>query len=153
VAPGEERGQWPVLVSVTGPFESWFADKDIPEAPADGGPPPRDDPAGKLRQGAPARLIVSGSADFVANNIAFMLNLTDWLAQDESLIGIRSKTLQLPALRPLEPAETQALKLANLLGGSILLLLAGLLRWAIRRPSSGYKARLPPGESAGGGAA
>ena len=40
------------------------------------------------------RLMVAGSADMVANNIAFMLNLADWMVQDEALINIRSKVLR-----------------------------------------------------------
>jgi ABC-2 type transport system permease protein len=129
VAGGEERGSWPVLVSMTGTWPSYFADKDIPTA--DEGP--RDDPAGKLRQSAPTRLVVSGSADFVANNIAFVLNLADWLVEDESLISIRSKTVQLPKLDPVEPARASALKAVNLLAGSVLLLLFGAVRWFLRR--------------------
>lgn len=129
VAGGEERGSWPVLVSMTGTWPSYFADKDIPAA--DQGP--KDDPAGKLRSSAPTRLVVSGSADFVANNIAFVLNLADWLVEDESLIGIRSKTVQLPKLEPIEPAKANGLKAANLLGGSLLLLVFGGVRWFFRR--------------------
>ena len=141
VAPGEERGAAPMVVTLTGPFDSYFADKDIPTTTAASGRVVRDDPATKLRQGAPARLVLSGSADFVANNIAFMRNLTDWMAQDESLIGIRSKTAQLPALDPMEPLQARLLKLGNLLGGSVLLLIFGLGRWLLRRASGGYKPR------------
>ncbi len=153
VAPGEERGAWPMVVTLTGPFDSYFADKDIPTAQNAAGRVVRDDPATKLRSGAPTRLVVAGSADFVANNIAFMRNLTDWMAQDESLIGIRSKTAQLPSLEPVEPDRLTWLKLANLLGGSVVLLLFGLARWLSRRASGGYKPRASAAGDAAGGAA
>jgi ABC-type uncharacterized transport system involved in gliding motility auxiliary subunit len=78
--------------------------------------------------------VVAGSADFVANNIATILNLTDWLVQDESLIAIRSKNISLPAIEPVEPERARLIKLGNLLGGSLLLLIFGLLRWWSRRP-------------------
>jgi ABC-type uncharacterized transport system involved in gliding motility auxiliary subunit len=106
----------------------------VPPAPpgADAGETP------KIRESAPARLVVSGSADFVANNVAFMLNLADWMVQDEALIGIRSKSVQLPELDPIEPATAQLWKLTNLLAGTVALLIVGGLRWLMRRRSGGY---------------
>jgi hypothetical protein len=64
-----------------------------------------------------------------------MLNLTDWMLQDESLIGIRSKTVKLPSLEPLEPDESRKYKLINLLLGPVLLLLLGIGRLIARRRS------------------
>ena len=136
LAPGEEQGSFPLLISLTGRWTSYFADKDIPApvlAPGEDAIP--DNPASRLRQGADARLVVSGSADFVANNLSFMLNLTDWMLQDESLIGIRSKAVKLPSLEPLEPAEARNYKLLNLVLGPVLLLLFGAVRTLLRRRS------------------
>ena len=136
LAPGEEQGSFPLLISMTGRWSSYFADKDIPTANLQPGEEPvPDNPAARLRQGTDARLVVSGSADFVANNLPFMLNLTDWMLQDESLIGIRSKNVTLPALEPLETAESRKYKLFNLLAGPALLLLLGLVRLFMRRRS------------------
>ncbi len=135
VAPGEQRGSFPLLVSLTGAWRSYFADGEIPAAPAQtpmGGAIP-DDPATRLRESAQTRLVVAGSADFVANNIAFMLNLTDWLVQDESLIGIRSKAVQIPPLDPIEPQRARLLKVLNLLAGPLALFAFGGLRWLVRR--------------------
>lgn len=134
VAPGEERGAWPLVVSMQGTWRSYFADRPVPPAPpgADAGETP------KIRESAPARLVVSGSADFVANNVAFMLNLADWMVQDEALISIRSKSVQLPELDPVEPATAQLWKLTNLLAGTVALLLVGGLRWLLRRRTGGY---------------
>jgi len=128
-APGEEVGSWPMLMSLSGEWTSFFADKDIPAPP--GGE--AEDAATKLRRGAPARLIVSGSADFVANNVPFVLNLADWMVADDALVGIRSKVVNLPALEPLDEGTTGLVKLANLLGGTLLLILFGLARFALRR--------------------
>ncbi|MEC7947404.1 MAG: GldG family protein [Myxococcota bacterium] len=148
VAGGEERGSFPVLVSMNGSWPSYFADKDIPRA--DGARP--DDPAGKLRQSAPTRLVVSGSADFVANNIAFVLNLADWMLEDESLISIRSKSVQLAKLDPVESGQASMLKAVNILGGSALLLVFGLVRWFARREKD-VSPGGQPDAPAGGGAA
>jgi ABC-type uncharacterized transport system involved in gliding motility auxiliary subunit len=83
----------------------------------------------------PARLVVSGSADSAANNVAMVLNLVDWMCQDESLIGIRSKAVQIPPLEQPEPATRRWLLLINALGGTLLLLVFGGLRMLIRRRS------------------
>ena len=144
--PAEERGPWPLLVSLTGSWTSYFADKEIPEAPAELGLPP-DDPVGKLRESGPTRLVVSGSADFIANNIPFVLNLADWMVQDESLIGIRSKVVSVPELEQVEPGTLRWLKVVNLLAGSVLLVLVGFVRWLVRRGSGGYRDPEPGGEA------
>ncbi len=153
VDPTEERGTFPLLMSMQGTFESYFAGKDIPdpsaEALAMGGR--RDDPASMLRESAPARVVVGGSADFVANNVAFLLNLADWMVQDESLIGIRSKRVTLPPLEPMETQEITVFKLVNLGGGAMLLLLVGGGRWMSRRRWAGMS-EAPPADSSGEGA-
>lgn len=136
VPPGEERGSWPLIVALNGSWSSYFAQRDAPTPPPGADP---DDPAARLRESAPTRLVVSGSADFIANNIAFVLNLVDWMVQDDSLIAIRSKAVQVPALRTLEPGEERVYKLLNLVGGSLVLLLVGLARWLLRRKSGGFR--------------
>lgn len=148
VAGGEERGSFPVLVSMTGTWPSYFADKDIPRVEG----VRADDPATKLRQSAPTRLVVSGSADFVANNIAFVLNLADWMLEDESLISIRSKSSQLAKLEPVEPGQASLLKAINLLGGSTLLLLFGGVRWFLRREKDISPGGQPDAAADGGAA-
>ena len=139
VNPSEEVGSFPLLVSLIGTWQSFYADKDIPspEASALEAPYVPDAPASKLRQGAEARLVVANSADFVANNIPYMLNQLDWMVQDESLIGIRSKTVTVPTLEPLDPEKTTLVKAANLLIGPLLLLLGGMVRALLRRRQEG----------------
>ncbi len=135
--PGEEKGSWPLLVSVTGSFSSTFKDLPIPEARAEtpfgSAVVAREDPASKITEGAPARLVVAGSADAAANNAALVLNLVDWMCQDESLIGIRSKAVQVPPIELPEAAQLRWIKLGNALAGSLLLLLFGALRLLLRR--------------------
>jgi ABC-2 type transport system permease protein len=135
--PGEEPGQWPVMVALVGAFESTFAELPIPAVPAEtpfgAAAVTPDDPASKITQGAPARLVVSGSADSAANNVAMVLNLVDWMCQDESLIGIRSKAVQLPPLDQPETATLRWLVAINGLGGTLLLLLFGALRALLQR--------------------
>ncbi|MGC6507937.1 MAG: GldG family protein [Myxococcota bacterium] len=119
-APTEETGQWPVLVSLNGSWSSYFSDRDVPQNGPFGVRP-------VIKAGAPARLVVSGSADMVANNIGLMLNIADWMMQDESLIAIRSKVARIISFPPQELATEQRIKLINLLGGSSILFCFGLL--------------------------
>ncbi|MCB9779683.1 MAG: GldG family protein [Alphaproteobacteria bacterium] len=134
----EETGSFPVLVSVTGPQRSFFTGDPPPADPTLS--PTQEDPVepAPLAQGPAARLVVAGSADFVINEQDFLLNLVDWMVADEQLIAIRSKSLDLPPLDPIEPARASQLKLVNLLVGPVLLLVFGLSRWALRRRSGGY---------------
>lgn len=132
--PDERRGPFPVLVALTGAFRSFFETRPVPipepDAPAASEEP--EEPA-LIVEGASTRLVVGGSADFIANNVAFMLNLCDWLVQDEALIGIRSKIATLPALTPTEPREQVAWKALHLLAAPLLLLAYGALRQVRRR--------------------
>jgi len=138
--PGEQAGNWPVMVALAGAFESTFADLPIPPVPAEtpfgASVVTPDDPASKITMGAPSRLVVAASADAAANNVAMVLNLVDWMCQDEALIGIRSKAVQLPPMEQPEPGTLRWLVLINALGGTLLLLLLGGLRLVFRRRSA-----------------
>ncbi len=122
LAPGEERGEWPVLIALEGRMSSFFADKTVPEPPIEEQGTKIEEP--KLVNGVPARLIVAGSADFVPNNVAFMLNLADWMSQSDNLIRIRAKAMQLAPLT-ISDAELWKLRLFNLVGGLAILWLVG----------------------------
>lgn len=136
VLPDEKRGPFPVLVSLTGAQRSFFETRPVPapqeDAPSvSGEESPEEAPL--TVEGAPTRLVVAGSSDFVANNPAFMLNLVDWLVQDESLIGIRSKIAALPSLGATTPSERAGWKAFVLLAGPLALFAFGLARQAMHR--------------------
>lgn len=127
VLPDERRGPFTLLVAMTGPLRSFFETRPAPlpeEGAAAAGESAEPDPP-VIVEGASTRLVVSGSADFIANNPAFVLNLADWLAKDEALIGIRSKLANLPAQRATTAAEQLGWKAFNLLVGPLLLLAYG----------------------------
>jgi ABC-2 type transport system permease protein len=139
LAPGERTGPCPVAVAMTGSFRSLFADKAIPPAPEEtvsAEDVAIDDPASKISDGAPARIVVVGSADMVANNATFVSNLADWLVQDTSLIRIRSRSLQLPRMNRPEARRVHLLKALNALVPSGVLLLLGGGIWFRRRPKA-----------------
>jgi hypothetical protein len=139
VSPDEKRGPFPLLVAVTGAQRSFFETRSPPKVDPDApkivdmeGDP---EEAALIVEGAPTRLLVAGSADFVANNPAFMLNLVDWLVQDESLIGIRSKIATMPQLAATTPGERTGWRVFNLLAGPAALFAFGAGRqlWFRRR--------------------
>jgi ABC-type uncharacterized transport system involved in gliding motility auxiliary subunit len=139
VIADERRGPFNLIVAMTGAWRSFFETRSVPQPDPDvaeeqEGIGPE---AAQLTQGAPTRLVVSASADVVANNSAFVLNLCDWLVQDESLIGIRSKRASVASLSPTTPAERSGWRAFNLLFGPVLLLGLGGLRqlWLRRRRS------------------
>jgi len=90
--------------------------------------------------GPRGRLVLVGNSEFVADdqlrsapaNLTFVLNAVDWLAQDESLISIRSKDRTPPPL-VLTEGKRNAVKYANLIGVPILVILVALVRLFRRR--------------------
>jgi ABC-type uncharacterized transport system involved in gliding motility auxiliary subunit len=101
-------------------------------------PPGPDTTKGALR----GRLVVVGSSDFASDryarnapeNLVFVENAIDWLAQDDALIGIRSKNRAPPPLVFTSAATRSAVKYGNIIGVPVLLVGAGILRlWRRRR--------------------
>ncbi len=93
-------------------------------------------------KGAPrGRLVVVGTSDFASDryarnspeNVVFVENAIDWLAQDEALIGIRSKNRAPPPLVFTSAVTRGVVKYANVIGVPVLLIVAGVLRLLQRR--------------------
>ena len=82
------------------------------------------------------RIIAVGDADFLedrfvqanSQNLIFAANAVDWLAQDEALIGIRSKDRTPPSLSFQSDAGKNALKWTSLIGVPALFVLFGFVR-------------------------
>ena len=93
------------------------------------------------RQSAPTRLVVVGDGDFInesvvgaiPGNVAFGLNMVDWLIQDEALLAIRAKTIEPRALRPASEGVRPWVKYGNMIGPVLLVMLFGLARWRRRK--------------------
>ena len=93
---------------------------------------------------ARGRVVVVGSSDFASDryarnapeNLVFVANAIDWLAQDEALIGIRSKNRAPPPLVFTSATTRTAVKYANVMGVPVLLVLAGVLRLWRRRQTT-----------------
>ena len=86
-------------------------------------------------------MVVVGDADFLdeafvrsnPQNLIFAANAIDWLSQDETLIGIRSKHRAPPALVFESSFGREALKWVNLAGVPLLFAAFGAVRITGRR--------------------
>ena len=93
---------------------------------------------------ARGRVVVVGSSDFASDryarnapeNLVFVANAIDWLAQDEALIGIRSKNRAPPPLVFTSATLRSAARYGNFIGVPALLVLAGILRLWRRRQTT-----------------
>ena len=82
------------------------------------------------------RVVVVGDAQFLQDdfvganpqNLMFAANAIDWLAQDEALIGIRSKNRAPPALAFTSDTQQGVFKWGSLIGVPALLVLTGTIR-------------------------
>lgn len=88
------------------------------------------------------RLIVVGNSDFASDqwigsarqNVTFVLNAVDWLAQEEGLIAIRAKDRSPPALVFEGERTADLVQYGNLIGVPLLLILFGAFRlWRRKR--------------------
>lgn len=125
-------GPYPLVAIVTGNFSSAFGSTPVV-------PDTVFVPA--LVQGpVENRLVVVGDATFakndyvgVAGNTALLLNIVDWLFQDEALIGIRAKEIDYRPLAEVSNTGRIIIKWLNILLPPALAILTGLLWWRYRR--------------------
>jgi ABC-type uncharacterized transport system involved in gliding motility auxiliary subunit len=97
--------------------------------------------AAETDSGPQGRLVVVGNEDLVSDrnvqnapeNMSFVLNAVDWLAQDESLISIRAKERTPPPLVFSSEGLRDTVKYANVGGVPAALILLGALRLMRRR--------------------
>jgi ABC-type uncharacterized transport system involved in gliding motility auxiliary subunit len=139
----------PLGVVVSGLFNSYFADRPVPEvAPQPGdsiAPPPLPN---KIVDGVESRIILVGNGNFFDDNaaqdrsgkfqqnFAFFRNIVDWLAQDEALITIRSKSnIYNPITKLVSDSGQTTIRLVNVFTMPLLVIIFGVVRWLVRRSS------------------
>lgn len=140
VLPGEQRGPFDLMVVLTGAWRSFYETRPAP-SPSPDVPDEQDGleaDSALAVEGAPTRMLIAGSADLVANNSTFMLNLCDWLVRDEALIGIRSKTATVATLGAISSSERIGWRTFNLAIGPLALFGFGAFRaWRRKRGGAG----------------
>ena len=126
--PDEVTGPFPLIVALSGTFRSYFAGRSPPLPTASEAEP--IDPETVLLDSRPTRMVVVSSSDMIANNLDFVLNTLDWLAQDRRLIEIRSRDTATATFTPPNASEVWLWRLGIaglplflvLLGGGVQLL-------------------------------
>ncbi|MDR0456418.1 MAG: GldG family protein [Treponema sp.] len=145
----DTRGMKILGASLTGTFPSWFAGKPKPE-PEDGSPL-----ADMPSQAKAARIIVIGDTEFATSfisvsngqrNLDFMVQVADWLCNDDDIIGIRSRASGSGRLdKIIEPAKkASAMRFAQIVNVYIvplLVILAGIFLALRRRAEANAKTR------------
>lgn len=143
VAANDARGPFLVAAAASGKWKSFYAGKALPE-----GVPPGTE----LLPEAPAntRLIVSSAPAMVedasladirfhgdrtyTNGFLAAHNMVDWLAEDTDLVAARTKVVERP-LEAISDGKKTALKVANVAGPPLFVVLFGLLYWQLRERS------------------
>ncbi|MBN1754927.1 Gldg family protein [bacterium] len=87
-----------------------------------------------------ASIVVVGDGDFIKDgnisnkeNLSFVLNVIDWLTQEEGLITIRSREVTARPLKEVSNAAKNWIKYLNILLAPVVIALIGLVRWQMRR--------------------
>lgn len=144
---GEEPGPFLLAGAVQGKFQSYWASREKPATEAASQPGDKalefPDPIPSAAPGA--RIVVVGSGEFMFPNrqtgfsnqysglgALFMLNIIDWLVQDEDLVSIRAKGI--PAvIKDVEPEDYTLWQFVNIAGVPAIFALFGLAFWMQRR--------------------
>jgi len=135
-APQQSGGPYPVALAAEGTFPSHYAGRTVTR-PGRDGEKPVEVPQPKA---APGRLLVVGTGDFMEDTFAmngedmpFLMNGIDWLARDEGLIALRSRGVTDRPLEKVSDTTRDAVKVVDVLGGALFLILVGLIRWKLRQ--------------------
>jgi len=148
-----DKSRIPLGMVLSGKFHSYFAERGAPK-----------DSSGNAIFAAPVltespdtRIVVIGDANLLndqylvpgLDNLTMVLNMVDWLAQDEALITIRSRAVVSRPLGEVSELTRNVVKYVNLFLPPLLVIGYGLVRWRIRK-SGTRLAFKPDGTSSGG---
>lgn len=151
-----EMSSLPLAASVSGPFKSLFAGKDIPPIVTDGEEGekvPGTFEGERLDEGKPTTIILVASANFIqdnfvrmfrggAANLVFVSNLVDWLTLGDKLISIRSRSIVDRPLAEMTEGTKSVIRFMNIFGVSLLVIIIGLVRLFIKKRSQKLYANL-----------
>jgi gliding-associated putative ABC transporter substrate-binding component GldG len=135
-----DTGHLALAVLVQGEFRSYFVNREVPKD-AEGNPVSIDPIKGSSPD---TRIVVIGDANMIndqylapgLDNLTATMNIIDWLAQDEALIGIRSRAVVSRPIGEVSDVTRQAVKYINLFIPPLLVIGFGLVRWRIRKSAA-----------------
>lgn len=154
IKPGDDKGPFGLGYTAVGKFKSFFAGKPYPNEKGEKVQPPTKNAS--LEPGverpideatSPGRIVVLGNSQFASDDftggmaryvpaysvdLAFFLNVVDWLAQDKALSAIRAKTLTQRPITYASESTPLMLEAINIVGIPLLFILFGIARWRLR---------------------
>ncbi len=136
------KGSYPLAVSLTGAFGSFFKGRQIPTRAGE-----TQKRSAIKADGVETRIIVIGDADFASdmiqytqaeNNPAFLSSCVEWLGMQEDLLGIKTKTqvdirlngIADPSVRAKAVLWVQVLNIAVI---PLCVIAVGIIRYVLRR--------------------
>jgi gliding-associated putative ABC transporter substrate-binding component GldG len=129
----------PLGAALTGRFESYFNDRDIPEYSGTD-TISTDAVPEKLDYTDDSRVIVIGNGAFITdehrrNSTGFivLLNMADWMTQEQGLISIRSKQVSERILEVTSDGTKKFVKYTNIFAMPLVVVLFGVIRWQFKR--------------------
>jgi len=135
-----DHGQQVVAAVISGSFTSAFAGQPVPAGgdsaaivPPSVGPRSDKSPDTRILVLGDGEFFVDGKGGTDRDNLLFFQNMIDWLAQDEALIGIRSRESTDRPLRAVSDQTKRVVKYANMIGGPLAVVLLGLFVWQARK--------------------
>lgn len=154
IKPGDDKGPFPLAYSAEGKFKSFFAGKPFPNekgekiqppAPNASLPPDAEKPIDEAV--GPARVVLVGSSQFASDfylaqvgrsvpvyqiDLSFVLNVLDWMAQDQAMSSIRAKAITQRPITYASESTPMLLQAVNIVGVPLGFILFGVARWRIR---------------------
>ena len=124
-----------LAAAITGTFTSAFPSGPPPDSMINSAVLPPT-----IREVTGNRIVVVGDADCISDNgmrnpanAAFILNVLDWLSQEEGLIAIRSRNVTVRPLEEVSDGNRTLIKYANVFGPPLLVVFFGVWRWQSSR--------------------
>ena len=165
LAEADLQSAVPLMVLVEGPMTSFWKGRPAPgeeakadEAPVEDEPTPSDAEGDDAAEGdepaeeGPPRLdegkgllVLLTDAELVDDDVSrvsrgygfgFILNIVDWLGGSEELLALRAREPASRTIDKVEPETQDLIKWSNVLGVSLLVLLAGIVVFIVRRYQS-----------------
>ncbi len=143
IEEGKDKASYGLAFAYQGPLKSAFA----PAAAAPGMSQPDVPGQAPSESKKPVRLLVVGDSDFASDEYLqlsryfpiyeggarVLLNAISWMAEDEALTPVRTKTLVARPIQVESAAAVTALKAINVVGVPLLFIGFGMVRWRLRR--------------------
>lgn len=131
------EGPYVLGAAIDGVFKSYFENREVPRGDTTF---PQADVPEVLPSSPETRIVVVGDGNFAKDtyasdpsNVAFLMNMIDWLALEEELIDIRTREVTFRPLAEVSEGVKATVKYANIFAPPALVVLIGLFRWQIRR--------------------